>query len=87
MVAATADANTDDEHDPEGATIAFERQQISALIDGARATRERLVQALARCEAGTYGSCSNCGGAIAPERLDARPDAVECMVCARGTRR
>jgi hypothetical protein len=29
MVAASRDSNADDEHDPEGATIAFERAQLS----------------------------------------------------------
>ena len=32
MVAASLDTNADDEHDPEGATIAFERSQIGALV-------------------------------------------------------
>lgn len=32
MVAASGDTNADDEHDPEGATIAFERSQVSALV-------------------------------------------------------
>lgn len=32
MVAASRDTNADDEHDPEGATIAFERSQIGALV-------------------------------------------------------
>jgi len=31
VVAASLDSNADDEHDPEGATIAFERQQLAAL--------------------------------------------------------
>ncbi len=35
IVAASADSNADDEHDPEGSTIAFERSQIGALIDQA----------------------------------------------------
>ena len=32
VVAASLDTNADDEHDPEGATIAFERSQIAALV-------------------------------------------------------
>ncbi len=31
MVAASRDTNADDEHDPEGTTIAFERAQLAAL--------------------------------------------------------
>ncbi|MEC9052128.1 MAG: TraR/DksA family transcriptional regulator, partial [Actinomycetota bacterium] len=30
-VAASLDTNADDEHDPEGATIAFERSQLSSM--------------------------------------------------------
>jgi DnaK suppressor protein len=36
VVAASRASNADDEHDPEGATIAFERQQVVALLDRAR---------------------------------------------------
>ncbi|MFL6094928.1 MAG: TraR/DksA family transcriptional regulator, partial [Blastococcus sp.] len=36
VVAASKASNADDEHDPEGATIAFERQQVVALLDQAR---------------------------------------------------
>ena len=32
IVAASRDTNADDEHDPEGATIAFERSQVSTLV-------------------------------------------------------
>jgi DnaK suppressor protein len=32
MVNAVTDVATDDEHDPEGHTIAWERQQIAALL-------------------------------------------------------
>ena len=32
IVEASADSNADDEHDPEGATIAFERSQVDALV-------------------------------------------------------
>ena len=32
VVAASRDTNADDEHDPEGATIAFERAQVDAMV-------------------------------------------------------
>jgi hypothetical protein len=35
LFAASVDSNADDEHDPEGQTIAYERSQIEALIQGA----------------------------------------------------
>ncbi len=84
VIAASRDSNADDEHDPEGATIAFERAQLSAL---ARQARDRLVEiddAERRLEAGTYGTCERCGSAIAPERLEVRPAARLCLPCAAG---
>ena len=36
IVESSASANADDERDPEGATIAFERQHLVALIEQAR---------------------------------------------------
>ncbi|WP_315098647.1 TraR/DksA C4-type zinc finger protein [uncultured Cellulomonas sp.] len=81
VVDASRDSNADDEHDPEGATIAFERAQVDAL---ARDAVERLASvdaALARLSEGTYGICAVCGRAIAPGRLEARPTATTCVGC------
>lgn len=38
--------------------------------------------ALARLEAGTYGTCVGCGDAIGAGRLAARPASAECVDCA-----
>jgi RNA polymerase-binding transcription factor DksA len=78
---------TDDEHDPEGATIAFERQQVAALLSRARGRLADLDRALERLHAGGYGRCEQCGQQIAAERLAARPAARTCIGCASaGTR-
>jgi RNA polymerase-binding transcription factor DksA len=82
VVAASRDSNADDEHDPEGSTIAFERSQVGALVAQARAHREEIDAALARVEHGDYGVCESCGGPIAPARLEARPVARTCIGCA-----
>jgi RNA polymerase-binding transcription factor DksA len=86
VVSASRDTNADDEHDPEGATIAFERSQIAALTRQARQHIEEVDAALARLRAATYGLCETCGRAIAEDRLEARPAARTCIVCARVTR-
>ncbi|MBA4163313.1 MAG: conjugal transfer protein TraR [Erythrobacter sp.] len=39
-------------------------------------------RALLRMENGTYGECVRCGDAIAPKRLEARPEAALCIACA-----
>jgi DnaK suppressor protein len=82
LVSAAQVSNADDEHDPEGATLAFERAQLDALV---RAAQERLAQvdaALARLAQGRYGACETCGHPIAPLRLEARPVARTCIECA-----
>jgi RNA polymerase-binding transcription factor DksA len=73
---------TDDEHDPEGATIAFERAQVAALLRDARTLLADLDRALARLADGTYGTCVACGEPIAPARLEARPATPTCVTCA-----
>ena len=83
VVAASRSSNADDEHDPEGATIAFERQQVVALLEQARQRLADVEAALARREAGGYGICQTCGRPIAAERLAARPAARTCIDCAR----
>jgi DnaK suppressor protein len=79
VVAATRDANSDDEHDPEGHTIAFERSQTSALVMQAAQRLVEIDAALERLDAGRYGLCETCGSAIAPGRLEARPTARTCV--------
>jgi RNA polymerase-binding transcription factor DksA len=82
-IAASVDtANTDDEHDPEGATLAFERAQVVSLIEDVRDRLGALDAAASRLDAGTYGVCERCGRAIGDARLAARPDASRCVDCA-----
>ncbi|MCW2585211.1 MAG: dksA [Frankiales bacterium] len=83
IVAAAEGSNADDEHDPEGATIAFERQQVAALLAQAHAALASVDAALARRSSGSYGVCTGCGGVIGAERLEARPSATLCIACAR----
>lgn len=72
----------DDEHDPEGATVAWERGQTAALRDQARARLEEIERAMQRLKDGSYGSCEICGRPIGSERLRARPSTVRCVSCA-----
>ncbi|GGM40162.1 TraR/DksA family transcriptional regulator [Promicromonospora citrea] len=82
MVEASQQSNADDEHDPEGSTIAFERSQASTLLASATARLADVDAALARIADGTYGVCERCGRPIARERLLARPTARTCIACA-----
>lgn len=87
FVEASRDTNADDEHDPEGATIAFERAQVDALIREAERRLSDLEIALLRAEDGQYGICERCGRPIDPERLAIRPTARTCVPCAATGRR
>ena len=82
IVESSRSANIDDEHDPEGATIAFERQHAAALIAGAHQHLARIDAALLRLDDGSYGWCERCGRPIGAERLAARPAATTCITCA-----
>jgi RNA polymerase-binding transcription factor DksA len=79
VVEATVDANADDEHDPEGSTIAYERSQVAALIDQAEQHLSEIDAAQARVADGTYGRCVVCDSRIPEERLEARPTARTCI--------
>ena len=82
FVDASRDTNADDEHDPEGATIAFEREQVGSLIRRAEQQVADIDAALARVAAGVYSVCVVCGRPIPPERLEVRPAAATCVACA-----
>jgi RNA polymerase-binding transcription factor DksA len=86
LIAAASGSNLDDEHDPEGATIAFEREQLAALREQARQQLDDIAEAMQRLAAGDYGVCATCGAPIGEARLAARPFVRECVGCA-GRRR
>lgn len=81
LFAATGDA-PDDEHDPEGPTIGFERAQVTALLVAARRRLTELDEVATRVASGSYGTCESCGRPIGAERLKARPTARRCITCA-----
>ena len=87
MLASASSTTGDDEHDPEGATIGFERAQAQALLEQAVAALAEVDAALARQRDGTYGRCADCGRPIGAERLAARPAALRCIGCESSRRR
>jgi DnaK suppressor protein len=88
MVASAEGMSNDEEHDPEGATLGFERAQVSALLDAARAQLRMIDEAFDRLDTGSYGTCVQCGKPIGSERLEALPSTTTCVACATaGTRK
>jgi len=82
IIEATGASGADDEHDPEGATIAFERQHIAALASQAREHLAQIDAAMRRLAQGSYGTCESCGQPIPAARLAARPVTTTCLPCA-----
>ncbi|WP_205857167.1 TraR/DksA family transcriptional regulator [Phytoactinopolyspora endophytica] len=82
IVEATRLTATDDEHDPEGSTIAFERSHTSSLLAAANHHLADVDMALERIADGTYGRCERCSEPVSRERLLARPAARTCIACA-----
>jgi DnaK suppressor protein len=83
IVERSSEASRDDEHDPEGATIAFERAQVASLVSAAEQELVDVGRAVERVRSGVYDRCEVCDGAIPAERLRARPATRRCVGCAR----
>ncbi|MEV0382042.1 TraR/DksA C4-type zinc finger protein [Nonomuraea sp. NPDC050643] len=86
IVRSSALTASDDEHDPEGTSTAFERAHVQALLDQAIAHLADLELARERLRAGGYGVCATCGRRIPAERLMILPAARTCVGCAPGRR-
>src|SRR5215218_746601 len=67
----------------DGTVEAISRLTEIGVGTSLEAQLERTERALAKVDEDTYGLCDGCGGAIAPKRLDAMPDVVFCVDCAR----
>jgi DnaK suppressor protein len=67
------------EDDAEEAADLSENDREEALVEAAQQRRSEALEALARIEAGTYGTCIDCGKQIAQARLEFRPEAARCL--------
>ena len=68
-----------DNHLGDVATATFDREMASTLEDNSNHVLGEIDGALARIEAGTFGTCQACGGPIGEERLEALPWATLCI--------
>jgi len=65
------------------ASQVFEQQRDLALRDRNVQHLGQVEAALARLEAGSFGTCTRCGKQISPGRLEAIPWAALCIDCQR----
>lgn len=76
-----------DQHLADHATDMLDRELDGSLELNAEEIVREIDDALARLDAGSYGACTSCGGAIPEERLDAVPYATLCVACKRDEER
>ena len=65
----------------DAASVTAERTEVLGLVESLKAQLDDVDAALARVEAGTYGTCAHCGAEIDPDRLEFRPASVLCVSC------
>lgn len=79
-------ANVQRGYDADSKEMAKELEDVEvvdALGNEARLEIGKISAALARMDAGSFGSCVECGESIGDRRLAAYPFADECIDCAR----
>ena len=59
----------------------LEKSMAENLAERERARFAQLRGALERIDAGTYGVCEDCAGAIPPGRLFVVPETITCGAC------
>ena len=69
------------DHMADQGSATFERELDMTLDENVRAALSEVRKALARVEAGTYGTCERCSQPISDSRLEAMPTANLCITC------
>lgn len=70
-----------DQHPADSGANLVDADREEATLEIVRAQQERVRDALARLEAGSYGKCVDCGRDLPDERLEVRPEAERCVDC------
>jgi RNA polymerase-binding protein DksA len=70
-----------DQHPGDNATELADADRENALLEAADDQRVQIREALQRIDAGTYGTCVDCGAQISDARLSVRPEAARCVEC------
>jgi len=69
----------------EADSLSVERDRVLSLTALARGRIDEVDAALRRLESGTYGACRSCRRPIPTTRLEAVPEATQCVSCASGS--
>lgn len=69
-------------HQADDATAVFDQTADASALKSVQTRLRQVEEAIARHEAGTYGTCENCGREIDIARLEAIPYTSLCMRCA-----
>ena len=72
-----------DQHLADHASEMLDREVDESLEENAEQLVHEIDVAVARIDAGTYGTCARCGQPIPEERLEAVPYATLCLDCKR----
>ena len=75
----------DDQGFAEADSISVERDRLLSLRALARQRVEDVDAAVRRLDAGAYGACRSCRRPIPVARLEAVPEATQCVGCASGS--
>lgn len=75
----SSELSSPDQHPADSASEISDDDREVALIEAAQVRKTEALQALARLDAGTYGTCIDCGEPIDAARLDFRPEAARCL--------
>ena len=68
-----------DQHPGDVAGEYVDADNQNALLENSADQRAQVEAALARIDAGTYGTCVDCGQPIPDARLEVRPEAARCV--------
>lgn len=65
----------------DAAAVTAERTEVLGLVESLKNQLDDVDKALAHIDAGTYGTCDNCGKEIGTARMEFRPSSVLCVDC------
>src|SRR5256885_9994778 len=77
----TGELTSFDQHPADSGSNLADADREEASLEVLLAQQERVREALARLDTGTYGRCVDCGRELPDERLEARPQAARCLGC------